>query len=618
MNRVLTVLLMATLAGSAMAQDYVFENLGVPCKETGHALYFTTTHPDGYDIAWSPLESPDFMGLLGIRLDTGQKLEVDLSMHGSSHVTATPAADGRSIYAYAGSPDAHFMRYDPGTGELTDLGAPAQYASYFSSGALAPDGRFYVGTYPRAQLVWVDTATGETGSAGTITADNRNKYIFPSVAVSDDNIVYCPVGLNHQELFAYNPATGTATQILPEDLSALPGSPQLWRAADGQVYGRSGGTSYLCTPTAIIAQEEVPGAQTRTVLAGDWRVSGIDDAGVLTLTHVETGEQRPLQTEYLGRRVGIYCVATEWDGKIWGGTMFPARAFSYDPATGEMVDYGQQTGGRIQIYDIMGTPQGLLLSSYTGAVLNFWNPNAPEGERANQQLARGRNQERPMQWVQGPDGHYYIGSRPIKGHVGGGLCRVTLDPLEATWWIDPIGPQSVLGAAPVPEIGGLLCGTSNYGGTSSIPEEPEGYIFLWDCAAGKVLYKDQPVPGARSYSAPVRADTGIVYGLSSGEEDGPHYWAYDPVKRETLFVGKLPGARMHFPSLHEQQVGPDGLIVGLLDDAVFAIDPADHSVRVLARDPSIAGSQGLTVSGDGYLYYGSGPELWRVRLFGEG
>lgn len=614
MTRIAIMLMAGALAVTAVADDYVFERLGVPCMATGLGISFTTQHPDGYHIAWAPVDNPDLMGLLGIRLDTGEKLEVDLSMHGKSHVTATPGADGRSVYAYAGSPHAHFMRYDPGTGELADLGTPAQYASYFSAGALAPDGRFYVGTYPRAQLVWVDTATGEIGSAGTLTADNRNKYIFPSVAVSDDNIVYCPVGLNHQELFAWDPASGTATQILPENLASLPYSPRLWRAADGQVYGRSGGTTYLCTPTGIAIQEEVPSPAGREVLAGDWRVGAINAAGVLTMSHVETGETRELQTEYLGRRIGIYCVATEWDGKIWGGTMFPARAFSYDPRTGEMTDYGQQTGGRIQIYDIIGTPQGLLLSSYTGAILNFWNPNAPEGQKVNQQLARGHNQERPLQWVQGPDGNYYIGTRPIKGHVGGGLCRVTLDPLEATWWIDPIGPQSVLGVAPVPEIGGLLCTTSHYGGTSSIPQEPEGYIFLWDCANERVLYRDQPVPGARSYSAPVRANTGVIYGISSGEEGGPHYWAYDPVARETVFVGQLPGKRPHFPSLHEQPVGPEGLIVGLVDDAVIAIDPADHSVRVLARHESIARSQGLTVSSDGYLYYGSGPELWRVRI----
>jgi len=612
----LVVAICLGVTAASWADDYVFENLGVPTMQTGHALDFTTEHPDGYHIAWARHESPDFMGLFGVRLDTGEYFLLDLSMHGRSHVSPVLGRDG-NIYAYAGRPDAHFMRIDPATRKVTDLGAPAENAHYFASGAMGPDGRFWVGSYPRAVLVWVDTATGETGSAGRLTEDARNKYLWPSVAVSDDNIVYCPVGLNHQELYAYNPATGEATQILPDDLAQLPSAPTVWRAADGNVYGRSGGTEYLCTPTGIVPQDEAPGSGGRAVLAGDLSVSGINGEGVLTLTNAETGEARELQTEYLGRRVMVYCVAAEWDGKIWGGNGFPARVFSYDPATGEMADHGKRSGGRIQVYDIIGTPAGLLLSAYTGATINLWNPNAAEGEEDNFALARGQNQERPLQWTVGPDGNYYIGTRPIKGHVGGGLCRVTLDPPETTWWINPVGEQSVTGCAPVPETGELLCTTSNYGGSSSIPTEPVGHIFLWNCADEQVTHIAEPVPGARSYSAPARADTGIVYLLTS-TDSGPTYVAYDPVKRETVFVGELPGARSHFPSLHEQPVGPEGLIIGLVDDAVWAIDPSDHSARVLARHESIAGAQGFTVTDDGVLYYGSDTQLWRCRLIPEG
>ncbi len=511
--------------------------------------------------------------MLGVRLDTGEYFLVDLSMFGSSHVSPTVGHDG-DIYAYVGRPDAHFVRIDPATREVTDLGAPAQNAHYFSSGAMGPDGRFWVGSYPRATLVWVDTNTGEIGEVGRLTDDRRNKYQFPSCAVSDDNIVYCPVGLHHQELYAHNPATGESTQILPDEMTARSGSPRVWRAADGRVYGRSGGTEFLCTPTGIEPVEEAPGGGV-TVMAGDEAISDINSDGVITLTNAETGETRELQTRYRGRKVMIYCVATEWDGKIWGGNGFPARVFSYDPATGEMVDHGKRSGGRIQA-----------------------------------------NQERPLQWVQGPDGNYYIGTRPIKGHVGGGLCRVTLDPPEATWWIDPIGSQSVMGCAPVPETGELLCATSNYGGSSSIPTEPVGHIFLWSCADEQVTHIDEPIPGAKSYSAPVRADSGIVYVLTS-TDNGPTYIGYDPVKRETVFVGQVPGERSHFPSLHERPVGPEGLIIGLVDDAIWAIDPADHSARVLARHDSIAHAHGFMVTDEGVLYYGSQAHLWRCRLFPE-
>ncbi|MGD9495472.1 MAG: hypothetical protein AB7Y46_04080 [Armatimonadota bacterium] len=613
--RLTALALMVSVAmTTTAADDYVFENLGVPTMESGHALSFTTQHPDGYWIAWAPHEAPDFQGLFGVRLDSGEYFLLDLSMFGSSHVAATAGRDG-SIYAYVGSPSAHFLRIDPATREVTDLGAPAENASYFSQGAMGPDGRYWVGSYPRATLVWVDTNTGETGEVGRLPSDERNKYQFPSCAVSDDNIVYCPVGLHHQELYAYSPATGEKAQILPAEITALAGSPRVWKGADGQVYGRSGSTEFLCTPNGIKPVDAAPGGGA-PVLAGDESVSDINSEGVITLTHVETGQARELQTQYLGRKVMIYCVATQWDGKIWGGNGFPARVFSYDPATGAMVDHGKRSGGRIQVYDIIGTPAGLLISAYTGATLNLWNPNAPEGEQDNIALARGENQERPLQWVQGPDGHYYIGTRPIKGHVGGGLCRVTLDPPEARWWIDPIGAQSVQGCAPVPETGELLCVTSHYGGSSSIPTEPEGHIFLWSCAQEQVTHIDEPIPGAPSYSAPARAQTGIIYMLASTPE-GLRYLGYDPVRRETVHIGERPGRSPHFPSLHEQPVGPEGLIVGLIDDAVWAIDPADRSARVLARHDSIADAHGFMVTEDGVLYYGSEAQLWRCRLFPE-
>ena len=605
----------ALMIAAAATAQLEFENIGAPVRETGHGLLLATPHPDGHYIAWATHATPDFMGLLGVRLDTGEVMRVPLSMFGQSHVTLVHGADG-GIYAYCGSPAAHFVRYDVGSGEVRDLGAPADNAHYFSSGigAMSPAGRFYVGTYPRATLVWVDTHTGETGAAGPLTDDRRNSYVWPAVAVSDERIVYCPVGLHHQELYAWDPATGEATQILPEEMTTRPGSPRVWKAADGHVYGRSGDVSFRCTPTEIIPQESVPGAARQPVLAGEWTVGQIDHGGVVTLTNVETGEERALQTGYDGRPIRIYSVGTEWEGRIWGGTMFPARVFSLDPETGEMVDYGRKTAGTVQVYDIMGTPAGLLLGSYVAAYLDIWNPLAPEGERAPVTLPRGRYQERPIQWARGPDGHDYIGTVPIKGYVGGALGRVDVEAAEVTWWYNPVGDLSIMGVAPVPETGELLCGTSIQGGTSAIATETEAVVFLWNCAQEQVVHHDRPLPGARRYLAPARAETGAVYTLALSADGARQYVAYDPVRRRTLHVGDLPGRALRFPYLHEEPVGPEGLLIGLVDDAVFAISPADHSVQVLGRHPSIARAHGFMVTADGTLYYGSGPELWRCRL----
>lgn len=126
-KRAITLILTAlalTLVPVA-AQQLKFENLGVPSMETGHDLSFTTSHPDGYQIAWARHETPDFMGLAGVRLDTGEHFTVDLSQWGPSQVRAVPCPDGRFVHVYCGRPDAHFGRYDPVTGEITDLGAPS-------------------------------------------------------------------------------------------------------------------------------------------------------------------------------------------------------------------------------------------------------------------------------------------------------------------------------------------------------------------------------------------------------------------------------------------------------------------------------------------------------------
>jgi len=606
-------------AVGARADDYVFEDLGVAVRVPGQGIIFVTEHPDGHAIGWGRHETPDFMGLLGVRLDTGEHFLVDLSMFGRGHVIATLGADG-NIYAYGGTPNAHFTRVDPVTREVTDLGVPEPNTHYFVAGAMAPDGVWWTGGYPSAALVRLDTNTGEFGSVGRLTDDERNRYLWPAVAVAADGMVYCPVGLHHQELYAYDPATGAKAQILADDLTALSGSPTVWLAADGNVYGRSSGGAdgpvwYRCTPTGIERVEEAPARAREVPRTSDWAVGGIGRDGVMTLTNAETGEQRTLQTDYLGHELRIYCIADEWQGRIWGGTISPAQVFAVDPVTGEITEHGKRTGGSTQVYDIIGTPEGLLLASYGGACLDLWDPEAP-GDEALRALPRGEMQERPARWTVGPDGNYYVGTVPIKGHVGGGLARVTLDRLDATWWIYPIGEQSISACAPVPETGELLCATSIRGGTSAIPTEIEGHIFLWSCAEERVTHIDEPVPGADTYYAPVRADTGIIYLLARTDE-GTRCVAYDPVQRETVFVGELPGGYGRFPWLHDRPVGPEGLIIGLVDDAVWAIDPADHSTRVLARHESISSAHGFMVTEDGVLYYGSGTHVWRCRLLPE-
>jgi len=73
-------------------------------------------------------------------------------------------------------------------------------------------------------------------------------------------------------------------------------------------------------------------------------------------------------------------------------------------------------------------------------------------------------------------------------------------------------------------------------------------------------------------------------------------------------------SRLQLPQLHDKPVGDRGLIHGLGDDAIFAIDPADHSVRIAARHESIARAHDSYITRQSDLYYSSSATLIRYRI----
>jgi hypothetical protein len=149
----------AAAPGTPEADGLIFEPLGEPVQSKNLGIGVVTRDPDGHYIAWAPYEAPDGLMLLGVRLDNGELVRVDLEQFGRSHIRLTKGLDG-NLYLYSGVPG-HFLRYDITSRELIDLGAPASPASYWLGHAMGPDGRFWVGTYPKTHLVSCDTHRGE-------------------------------------------------------------------------------------------------------------------------------------------------------------------------------------------------------------------------------------------------------------------------------------------------------------------------------------------------------------------------------------------------------------------------------------------------------------------------
>jgi outer membrane protein assembly factor BamB len=591
----------------------VFEDLGNPVVQKTLSMRCVTRDAAGMLEAWAAFESPDRFALVGVGLDDGKITWVEINRFGAPptsarHPQMVTGADG-NLYAFVGVPG-HFIRYDVTKRKLTDLGAPSPDASYWLGSELGPDGKFYLGTYPKTELVRCDPTTGRVENLGRLTEDDRLVYVAHPVA-SDDGVIYCPVGAHHGELWAYDTRASTRRQILPEAMTTAQGWPEVWRGSDGRVYGERSGKKFRCTPTSIVLDETSKRAQRSNPRAmGDLFVGDIGEDGKLAITR--GAKTTHVATDFTGVPRLIYSVSCERQGRIYGGTVAPARAFSFDPATRKLTDHGQFTGGPVQIYDTINHERGLFLASYMNASVDLFDPDAPLKNGENpRRIVTLDGHERPVQEIIAADGLIYTGTTPSKGRLGGALLRVNPADLTHRVWQNIMPNQSIQRLTSMPQTGEILGVTSIYGGSSAIPTEKEAELFLWDCKQEKVVFKTAPLPGIKLYTAVVATRNGLVYGTVYGSNK---FYAFDPVARKTVFTGTLPVRSLHFPDLADEPFGPRGLIYGIGDDALIAIDPSDHSVKVLGHDPALKRTHGFCISQDGFLYFGSGSHLMRCKL----
>ena len=607
--RAVGFLLLSQVASIAPASD--FENLGMPIKTNNVNIQAVTTDSSGKTQAWGVISGDKVRQLIGFDIATGKKSIVDLMPYRESNIQLARGKNGR-LYLYSGNPG-RFLNYDPETGELADLGVPNSATRYWLGGAhaIGPDEVFYIGTYPQARLVAVNMQSDEILDLGRLSDDGRQRYII-NPAVSDDNIVYAPVGLHHRELWSVNPKTGEKQQILPGNRQKGHGAPSVWTAEDGRVYGQIGSTTFLCKPDGVeLGKTAPPRDYTERTTVGNSQVQEVDDEGRLVLKS-KTGKTECVQTDFEGIGETIFSLGDVADGWLFGSAIKPGKTFAVNLETGKTRNLGLITNGRIQVYDFLHHEKGLFAASYTGGHIDLLNvDDSLEGKKGQSiiGLSSRHDQERPSQLLKGPDGAIYTVTTPVKGHLGGALVRIDPDDLSTKVWRHLIADQSLASLVSVEETGELFIASDVKGGTGTTPTASAGYVFLWDPKKEEVVFKTQPVPSATQYGTVVAARNGLIYGLAQ-----KYYYVFDPVKRKTVKVAKLPNGGFRFPGLHPRPIGPEGLIYGIAQGAIIAIDPRNNSASVIAEHESLRVGHGLSITDDKVLYYGSGANLMRYEL----
>ncbi|WP_041537151.1 hypothetical protein [Pseudopedobacter saltans] len=598
----------------AQQKSYIFEDLGQPVR-TPLDIEFVTTDEVTGPIAWGAFTDAEKNVLIGVNIKDGKLIEVDLAKYGKANALLLFKVSERYIYLFTGK-EGQFLKYDIRLGKIETIGNKSM-AQYWmkKSFTIAPDGKIYIGTYPRASVAILNPNTEEVKIIDRVSENSGSEYVI-NPASDKDGIIYFPTGMQHGELWSYNPKTDTKKQLLPKKLMTY-GAAQIWRANDGKVYGKKGNTVFLCTEDKIEeGKTRNTSVETLDNLYGDVRALYLNKEGNLVLENQKTKEQLIVKSSFKPSAHEVFSIGDIYNGKLYGSGMKPGHIFTYDINNGKMNDLGLLTRGRVQTYDLLAYNKRLFTSSYTGGYIDVFDidtDGTPINQKAVASLHNIAKQERPLQLVPAPDGYIYSPTIPIKGFLGGTLVRINPKSLETKVFQNIVHNQSLMSITVVKETGELFLTSSIQGGSSAKPTEKEAAIILWDPIRQQVIYTEQPVKGASSYGKAVLGNNGMIYGSAIDT-----IYVFDPIHKKTITktsVENSSGKRARI--VLSESLGKDGLIYGIdsQNGQLFCLNPSDNKAIILAKNNSLISSRFAEVKEDGYLYYQNHSKLMRVKVF---
>lgn len=641
------------------------ENLGQPI--TGLTVHEGAYGPgvDGslYAYAVSGGERPQF-GVVDVADNTQVASFPVPGARGGWGITVAPNGD-----VYLGTYfEGKLFRYRPSTNTFTDLGSPIPAGSggnrYVYGLSAAPDGTIYGGTYPGARVFAFHP---ETGAFETITtlATNSNAYVRATAFDPDRNVLYAAVGAVANRMVRIDLETRQTTTVAVDPALTAAMANDL-RYIDGRIFLNANGRMGMLDPetlTAIPFVDRETGAQSTTVQAisrgvseprdGIVYFSDIDPAGEDQST--ESPQQRLMALDLSDNTYAPAPVASGpvhltraaigfgWEDAEGGPVLhtfvgnYMSLGFRYDVRTAAMSEHTYPLPrGPVEVFNVEAGPDGniylnsgingefaeydprtatstplprtnqverflwddgkLYQGMYPDANLQVWDPAHPERVEVLTSLKRDYKQNRPF-GLAADDTRIFMGTMPDYGHTRGALT--VYDKATGTLSVT-YADQTV---ASVVRVGDLLAvGTSRDIAQGAGPLSPRtARMYLTDPSDPALDAPIYAVPAAMSYTAFTVGPDGLLWGLADGT-----VFAVDTEKRRVVktfvLAAETTGARngrLFF--------GGNGMLYAGFNSKVFEIDPVDGSRQ---RLPISMVSP--TLGTDGYIYGGSGSHLVRI------
>lgn len=499
-------------------------------------------------------------------------------------------------YLYAGTgTNAHLMRYDRSTGEITELTIPGVSGNTGTlSEIVIAGGRLLV--HAGAKLHVLEEETGQY----ITTLDFQSKVSSPS-PYNPDLIYYKLAG----ELYTYNLQSNEVTKV--EGIPELPSDSAI--KAHGWI-----------TPT----KGTFAG---KTVLAGMAAFSESFLYDPVTNTYeVHVADVPPAAAT-------VNAMSAKGDYVYIGGYQ---RGMSiYDTKTGKFI-YNNKMFHQPEGIGFLGDT--VYFGTYSGAKIYRLDMTKPlsysEWDWANPGLAVDLeyDQDRPFTMTSG-EGKLFIGTFPTYGKLGGALTILeeqlgtdgTVTGVTTETFHNIVPNQSLFGLAY--KNGRVYGSTSRVGGLGIDPTEPEAKMFVFDVASKQVTTAPftpsfPGVSGALNLigELSIGAD-GLLWGIADStvlKADGTVN-NYDAVlfamNPDTMTVVKskvITQASYNTSKYRPYYLvwGPDGLLYTTIGRQLFAVDPEDLRAKQIVNGTINL----MTLGSDGSIYYIIGSKLYKIPV----
>ncbi|MBI3944343.1 MAG: hypothetical protein HY321_00315 [Armatimonadetes bacterium] len=618
------------IGGAAAASEDLgngFLGHGVATPSSNRRGIVATVDGDGRNVVLVWLS--DHRGgycLLVIDAETGKSDQVPLPFPPGDYPYASILSSGNKFYTHFNK---HFIEFDPARRAFTFC---RETAPQMAMGMTEDDnGVIWSVTHPSSGVVSFNPKTREFKDYGHVYPQNWRQY-QRYVAADDAGWIYFAIGNTASQIIAFDPESGTARPMLPEGERVL-GTAYVYRDLNGKVYGvplrgaeegwyefhggegkRIGRLKQkrekpIITRDQMLFHADFPDGKRLVTCDVPGRLLEVEDP--------KTGQVKQLHFDYQSNGAYIMGLAVSPDGTISGASAAPARCFSYDPRTDQLVTRPAYSQWNV----VARQGDRFYVGGYGGGFLLEWDPARPwvDTEKGNKEGNPAYLTDctptvhRPHDLLAHPDGKTLIlAGTPGYGYTGGGL--LFWDRESGTGTLvehTAILPQHSTHALVALPGGKLLGGTTTNPGTGGEKKAEVAELYLMDMAAKRVEWHQALFPGVQAYMDLFPGPRGLVYGFANQTR----FFVFDPVERKVVHEEQTEaqfgpttwhqGPRIFVP-------GPDGAVYILFTKKIARVNPETFAIELLAESPVTISAGGDFL--DGRIYFAGGSRLYSYKL----